>query len=244
MSNSFIKWVQQRLTAHGFSPGAVDGIEGPNTRKAIAAFNKKWGLPGGDTTPELTVAGLRLEPCTTPNMLVGIPDRDNPNEDEIQKIDLVKNIWPRQSEVPAFYGRVGTNQTQIEIPYDMYLAWDTGTRIKKMTLHKKVAPSALRVLQRVAEIYNQSERKDLGIDLFAGSLNVRKMRGGSNYSMHSWGIAIDFDSIRNQLNWKAPKARLSHSDAIPFWEAWESEGWLSLGRARNYDFMHVQAARL
>ena len=126
----------------------------------------------------------------------------------------------------------------------MYLAWATGTRARKMTLHKKVAPSAERVLQRVSQIYNQKERKELGLDLFAGSLNVRKMRGGSSYSMHSWGIAIDFDSIRNQLSWNKPKARLSHSDAIPFWEAWEAEGWLSLGRARDYDWMHCQASRL
>ncbi len=70
------------------------------------------------------------------------------------------------------------------------------------------------------------------------------MRGGQSYSMHSWGIAIDFDPERNQLKWGRPRARLSHSDAAPFWDAWEAEGWVSLGRARNFDWMHVQAARL
>ena len=25
---------------------------------------------------------------------------------------------------------------------------------------------------------------------------------------------------------------------------WEEEGWISLGRARDFDWMHVQAARL
>nr|WP_295465175.1 hypothetical protein [Mesorhizobium sp.] len=48
--------------------------------------------------------------------------------------------------MPAFYGAVGTSQVQIDIPYDMVLAWDTGTRIRKMTLHAKVAASAERVL--------------------------------------------------------------------------------------------------
>ncbi|AFL51378.1 hypothetical protein ABIE78_002797 [Sinorhizobium fredii] len=70
------------------------------------------------------------------------------------------------------------------------------------------------------------------------------MRGGNSYSMHSWGIAMDFDPERNQLHAYKPSARLSHSDAVPFWVAWESEGWLSLGRARDFDWMHVQAARL
>lgn len=106
----------------------------------------------------------------------------------------------------------------------MVLGWSTGTRVKRMTLHEKVAPSAERVLQAVATIYSAKERADLGIDLFAGSLNLRRMRGGSSYSMHSWGIAIYFDSLRNALNTHAPKARLSHADAVPFWEAWEAEG--------------------
>jgi hypothetical protein len=113
-----------------------------------------------------------------------------------------------------------------------------------MTVHTKVAASAERVLQAVASIYSPAERKTIGIDLFGGSLNVRKMRGGSAYSMHSWGIAIDFDPERNQLNWGRDKARLAQADAVPFWSEWEKEGWLSLGRARNFDWMHIQAARL
>ena len=116
--------------------------------------------------------------------------------------------------------------------------------LKRMTLHEKVAPSALRVLERVTQLYSSSERASLGLDMFGGSLNVRRMRGGTSYSMHSWGIAIDFDPERNALSTKKPQARLSHPDAVPFWVAWESEGWLSLGRSRNFDFMHIQAARL
>jgi len=61
---------------------------------------------------------------------------------------------------------------------------------------------------------------------------------------HAYGAAFDFDPLRNGLKVKAPMARLSHQDAIPFWEIWEAEGWVSLGRARNFDYMHVQAVRL
>ena len=74
--------------------------------------------------------------------------------------------------------------------------------------------------------------------------HVRKMRGGSSYSMHSWGIAIDFDPERNQLKWGKDRARLAQPDAVEFWRCWEAEGWVALGRARDYDWMHVQAARL
>ncbi|CAN7632429.1 hypothetical protein [Pararhizobium sp. LjRoot238] len=49
-----------------------------------------------------------------------------------------------------------------------------------MTLHSRVASAAQQVLERVAGLYSAAERKALGIDLFGGSLNVRKMRGGQH----------------------------------------------------------------
>jgi hypothetical protein len=62
--------------------------------------------------------------------------------------------------------------------------------------------------------------------------------------MHAWGIAIDFDAANNGLKWNHTRASLAHPDCIPFWEIWESVGWLSLGRAKDFDWMHVQAAKL
>jgi len=70
------------------------------------------------------------------------------------------------------------------------------------------------------------------------------MRGGSSWSVHSWGAAIDFDPDRNSLHASKAFARLAKPDADEFWRIWESEGWVSLGRAKNYDWMHIQAARL
>ncbi|ORE85306.1 M15 family metallopeptidase [Aurantimonas sp. 22II-16-19i] len=240
----FGQWLQMRLTAHGFACGGIDGIVGPLTVAAIKAFEASRGLPVDGMADEAVVNALRSPSSRVDDETAKAVEHREPSEAEIQKIALVGNTWPRQSGVPSFYGAVGTRQTRIEIPFDMFLAWDKGHRCRTVTLHEKVAPSAERVLQRVAQLYSAQERADLGINLFAGSLNVRRMRGGSSYSMHSWGIAIDFDSERNQLKWGKPKARLSHADALPFWQAWEVEGWLSLGRARNYDWMHVQAARL
>ncbi len=81
-------------------------------------------------------------------------------------------------------------------------------------------------------------------DQFGGSLNVRRIRGGKSWSMHSWGIAIDFDPANNQLRWGRDRARFAKPEYEAFWAAWEEEGWVSLGRTRNFDWMHVQAARL
>lgn len=239
----FNMWLQSRLTAHGYPVGLIDGQLGPVTLKALQAFQGARGIAVTGKADATTVNFLR-NPASTVLPAIGekLPNRDElPAKEAFQPS---KTVWPRQAGVASFYGPVGTSQTAIEIPFDMYLAWDRGTRVRKMTLHSKVAGSAALVFERIAATYSAKERNDIGIDLFGGSLNVRKMRGGSAYSMHSWGIAIDFDPERNQLKWGRDKARLAKPDAVPFWVAWESEGWLSLGRARNFDWMHIQAARL
>lgn len=92
--------------------------------------------------------------------------------------------------------------------------------------------------------YGDDGIEEIGGNLFGGCYNCRKMKGGSSWSMHSWAIAIDFDPGRNQLKWSHLQARLAKPDAVRFWELWEAEGWLSLGRARDFDWMHIQAARL
>lgn len=238
--SEFIRWLQQRLTAHGFTPGPVDGIAGKLTLAALRAFERANGLPVNGTADPAVVRALRAPARpATPREMFDIPDRD-----EEVDIQVRRQLFPRQRDVPSFYGARGSSLVRVSLPYDMYLAWDKSHRLRSITLHKKVAESADRCFQRIASRFSSKERSDLGIDLFGGSYNERRMRGGNSWSMHSWAIAIDFDPERNQLSWKKPKARLSHDDAIPFWEIWEDEGWLSLGRARNYDWMHVQAALL
>lgn len=159
--------------------------------------------------------------------------------------DLPKNklIFPKQNECLKYYGNVGENQTTLKLPYKMKLAWDRSKTVSSLSCHEKVHDSMLRCFERIANSYDSAERAKLGLDLFGGCLNVRKMRGGSSWSMHSWGIAIDFDPDRNQLQWGMDRARLAKPDCETFWKIWEDEGWVSLGRSRNFDWMHVQAAR-
>ena len=153
--------------------------------------------------------------------------------------------WPRQQDARSFYGSPGTNHAKLVLPFPMFLAWDLKTEIKTFTINKKCLESAQRAFAVIAQAYpTAKDRRALGIDLFGGCFNDRPMRGGSQPSMHSYACAIDFDPERNQLKWTHTQARLAKPDAAPFWKAWEDEGWLSLGKARDFDWMHVQAARL
>lgn len=144
----------------------------------------------------------------------------------------------------AFYGPVGENQTSIVLPYPMVLAWDPNVTIKRMTCHQKCADAFQQIFEDTLAAYGLKDIKRLKLDQFGGCLNVRKMRGGDAWSIHSWGAAIDIDPDRNQLRWGKDKASLAKPEYEKFWEIVEGQGATSLGRARNYDWMHFQLARL
>lgn len=231
---SLMHRIQERLAALGLYAGKIDGAMGPKTKAATEAFQRSVGLrvdgiPGPATQAKLFAESAPVDRDVDP------PTAEPPH---------AKPIWPRQADVPSFYGAVGTNQTTLHLPFPMRIAWEPAKVISKFSVHTKVHDSAQRALDRIGQTYSAAERATLGIDLWGGCLNVRPMRGGSRYSMHAWGIAIDFDPERNQLKWGRDRARLAHPDADAFWQAWEAEGWVSLGRLRNFDWMHVQAARL
>ena len=113
--------------------------------------------------------------------------------------------------------------------------------IKKITCHEKVADSLLRILSKVRDEFGPN---DEALKRFGGCLNVRKMRGGSSWSIHSWGAAVDLDPDRNQLRWDHTRARLAAKKYLPLWDIVAGEGWTGLGPARDFDWQHFQAARL
>jgi hypothetical protein len=153
--------------------------------------------------------------------------------------------WPTQAQARKFYGAPGTGHAKLVLPFQMHLAWDMNTLIHAFTVHEKCVASASIVFNKIAKLYPTDEiRLNLGISIYSGCYADRPMRGGSQPSMHSFACAIDFDDTHNQMKWGKDRARLAKADCVPFWEAWESEGWVSLGRSRNFDWMHVQAARL
>ena len=93
--------------------------------------------------------------------------------------------------------------------------------------------------------YGVEKLHELGIDRFGGCLNVRLKRGSAHsWSIHSWGVAVDLDPDRNQLRWSGTRASFARPEYDAFWKIVEGEGWTSLGRTRDYDWMHFQAARL
>lgn len=260
------KSVQRALLAAGFYTGKIDGDWAKGSKAAARAY-----LASKTSSAASTWSDARVRAAVEQAMLAdlgfyqakidGIPgpatqaavekwqdyltfDRKPLPAAEVKPIRGVPQVWPRQTEVSRFYGNPGANQTMIVTPYPLYLDWSLATKVERFSIHEKCHDSALRVMGRVLDHYGPEQIHQLGLDQFGGCLAVRKMRNGSAWSMHSWGIAIDWDADRNPLRSTRQTARMARPEYAPFLDLWEAEGWVSLGRARNFDWMHVQAARL
>ncbi|UPT53304.1 hypothetical protein [Synechococcus phage Ssp-JY38] len=228
--------LQTALNEAGVGPLAVDGRIGPATKAAIRRFQKKHGLaPDGIAGPK-TRAAL--------GMVTGI-DRSVPKRAPASP--KAAKQWPRQADVVSVFGSPGNpacTAGRVRLPSSMRIAWNTSQLISQFSCHTLVEDAFTSIFAETIKHYGPDEWRRLGLDLFGGCYNLRKMRGGSSYSMHSWGIAVDIDPVRNQLKWGKDRAQLARSEYAAWWDIVEEHGMLSLGRARNYDWMHFQAARL
>ena len=130
--------------------------------------------------------------------------------------------------------------TTILLPYPTKLAWDLDTKVSKMRCHKLAAEAFLNVFNDLLAEYGMKEIERLGIDLFGGCFNYRKMRGGSSWSKHAWGIALDLDPARNKLKETAKTARFARPEYQKMIDIFYKNGFISLGVEKGYDWMHFE----
>lgn len=210
----------------GFDPGVIDGWLGTNTRNAAAAYIR-------------SIEGLEVF-----------------NAWSAEPIDVNPNGWPsdKSTDLDNFYGKprkgdcsaIESRLVKVDSPWRMPLDWNMSQSRHFFRVHELVARSLERVLAAIEASYSKAEVEQLKLNRFSGDYVCRKITNGSRLSTHAYGVAIDFYGSKNELKrttYDTPPPTLAHSDCQKFWEAFENEGWYSLGRAQNYDWMHVQAAK-
>lgn len=209
--------VQVLLAKWGHQPGPVDGYEGHNTREALIAWQ-----------------GTRY--FGTPVEVPRVPLAKAPRPPEV----------PRQRDAEAFYGPACTeaNMEAITLPFDMRIDWALDQTTRRITVHRSCGPSLLAALVAVRDHYGLGRMRELGIDRYAGGYNPRRMRGGSAWSMHAYGCAIDLFAAPNALRMRCPQALFCGPDYAALLDIMQAHGWLPAIRLWGGDAMHFQRASL
>lgn len=217
-SRKAVAYLQLLCHEQTIDAGTIDGLYGPQTETAsyqLKVYYTSGVLPRGFGDI--------------------VPIRANPHEFPVEN----------QADLISYYGSPGEiSLVQIPCPWRLSLDWDLEKTTSKITIHEKLGDSLTSILEKIYLAYGQNRIKEYGLDRYGGSYNHRKKRGSLfAWSTHAWGIAIDWYPSRNKLKWDHEMASLSHPDLDEWWMIWEEEGWLSLGRTENRDWMHVQAAK-
>lgn len=132
----------------------------------------------------------------------------------------------------------------IKLPYKMRVAWEKKSVVSQIQCHKLIADQLLAVFEDILAHYGYERVVELGIDLYGGCFNYRLMRGSmTTLSRHSWGTAIDLDPDRNLLKETAKTARFARPEYKPMIDIFYKHGFISLGREKNYDWMHFEIGR-
>lgn len=149
--------------------------------------------------------------------------------------------WPPsdQASLRKFYGEPGDESQLVTITFPFPMMYGT-KQVTKTRVHKKCSESLLRVLGAIGQKYSalpgiMEEAQDYG-----GVFNFRLKRGGSTYSLHAYGAAIDLDADDNTFKNSWPMQADMPLEII---EEFAKEGWVSAAAFWGYDAMHFQATQ-
>jgi hypothetical protein len=147
---------------------------------------------------------------------------------------------PTQGALRTFYGAPGDESELVSIPFPFPVFYD-GKRVSTTRVHRKCADSLLRVLNDIGARYFQNRGVMEEAEDYGGCFNFRMKRGGSTYSLHAYGAAIDLDADDNTFRDSWP---MQADMPLEIMECFACEGWVAAGAFWGYDAMHFQATRI
>jgi hypothetical protein len=193
-----------------------------------------------DGNTAATPAAVVLPP-ENPTIIVPIGDADPTAP------TLIRQNWPSQHTIWTTWSHPGTNAWSNENLTDVKCPW--ALHMDKVSLHsiqinKKAAASLERVLNYIWVKAGKTQEaiEKLHYDRYSGSYNYRPIRGAHALSMHSYGLAIDFDDQENQQH----DTHHLFQDTSLIVQAFKGEGWAWGGdwSRGSIDAMHFQAAHV
>lgn len=136
---------------------------------------------------------------------------------------------PTTRDLTLFFGQAGDESNLVNLPVQGVKY--AGKPVKTIRVHKLCAESLSSILIELADVAPWL------LERYDGCYNFRTMRGGTSWSLHAYGAAIDFDAANNGNHTHWP-ARATMPFAVI--EIFARHGWLSAGAFWGRDSMHFQ----
>lgn len=153
--------------------------------------------------------------------------------------------WPHddQLSLTRFYGRPGqVAMGNVRVPWHMIYAEPPHPPIPHFLMHVKCVTAMNLILQNIWDHYGRSQQEieEVGMHIYGGAYNPRKIRGSTRWSVHAFGAAVDFDPDHNEMSYAPHKP---HRMAQPVIDAFKAEGAFWGGDfSYRKDPMHFQFA--
>jgi hypothetical protein len=227
-----VRDLQTLLNAAGASPQLkADGHFGALTDAAVRQFQGRMGLKVDGVAGPQTWATLRgARPTVAPTPAPAVP-----------VTGAVRFAAVTRAQAPQVFGAAGNARAEAGrcyLPFRHVLAWNLSETITQFRCHELIAPTMTWVFAEAAKHYGEAEYRRLRLDRWAGCFNPRRVRGGTAWSIHAYGVAVDTDSERNGLHTPTANSPLARPEYAPFWAIVEASGGLSFGKKYGRDWMH------
>ncbi len=131
--------------------------------------------------------------------------------------------------------------TPIQLPFPMEISWKKGVYINSFLCNYLIKEKLTTVLESILKEYGPSKIVELGINIYGGCFNYRKIGNTDKWSMHAWGLAIDLDPERNSYNQTSATAQFAKKEYGKMIDIFYDNGFISLGKEMDYDEMHFEA---
>lgn len=214
----------------GYFNGKIDGVWGAVTQKAYEEVLYATSDRSITEADKEEVIYSNLPELTLQDQGLSLVDLDG-------NVAL-EAILPAYTtaQMTAAFGKMGTRVRSMPLPYPMRLAWDKSVTVNSTMVHFDMEEPLTNVLNQTLEHYSLAGLQELGLDLYGGCFNIRKMTGGKEWSSHSWGVGVDINPEGNPFRMNPSKTTFVDPQYTEFARIMISNGFRTL----PHDLMHWQ----
>jgi len=81
---------------------------------------------------------------------------------------------------------------RMELPFEMFLSWNHEVTVKSQLVHPYIKDELEEALNEIHEYYGEEGIARHRLNEWGGCFNDRYSRSSGRWSVHAWGLAVDY----------------------------------------------------